>query len=98
MGRGCCVGVGAPDVAIGLCVGGCRVPGFETMRFCSFLTSKLLKAPRHLAREFSSGAHSLMFFSSHMTCIQWCLLLDTESMSTASMMLEKGMMRLAEYS
>src|SRR5690242_2157814 len=89
------VGVAAVVVTIGGWACACAVllPSPSLL-----LTSKLLNAPNHLASSFSLLAQKRKFFSSEMTCMQYCLLLLTLSMSTASMMLSNGTMRWAEYS
>ena len=96
-GMGACgsVGVAAVVVRAGGCACACaaRFPS-PSLR----LTSRLLNAPSHLASSFSLLAQKRKFFSSEMTCMQYCLLLLTLSMSTASMMLWNGMIRWAEYS
>lgn len=65
----------------------------------SFLfANRLFNAPSHLARFSSSGAQKRKLLSSAMICIQYALFLDMGSISTALMIDDSGMRRIAEYS
>lgn len=65
----------------------------------SFLfANRLFNAPSHRARFSSSGAQKRKLLSSAIICIQYALFLEMGSISTALMIDNNGMRRMAEYS